>query len=70
MERAGTGFWIISPEDLLLSKLAWGRRSDSALQMRDVRTLLRDHSEMDWSYVNHWVDKIGVRDWLERARSG
>jgi hypothetical protein len=70
--RMGAGaasFWIISPEDLLLSKLAWGMPSDSAVQMRDIRTLLRDHPDMDWDYVNHWADSIGVRDWLDQARS-
>lgn len=62
-------FWIIAPEDLLLSKLAWGMPSDSAVQMRDIRTLLRDHPDMDWDYVNQWADSIGVRDWLDQARS-
>lgn len=67
--RGDKGFWIISPEDLLLSKLAWGMPSDSAVQMRDIRTLLRDHPDLDWDYVNGWADSIGVRSWLDRARA-
>jgi hypothetical protein len=67
-ERAGLTLWIISPEDLLLSKLAWGKRGASARQAADVRTLLRDVAELDWAYVEEWADRIGVRDWLDRAR--
>ena len=63
-------FWIISPEDLLLSKLAWGMPSDSAVQMKDVRALIRDFQELDWNYVNEWAGRTGVSDWLEKARSG
>jgi hypothetical protein len=70
VERGGVGFWIISPEDLILSKLSWGKRSDSAMQMHDVKVLLRDCPGLDWDYVNQWADSIGVRDWLDRARSG
>ncbi|HEX9685789.1 MAG TPA: hypothetical protein VGA25_08060 [Burkholderiales bacterium] len=32
--------WIVSREDLILSKLAWAKDSGSELQLRDVRALL------------------------------
>jgi hypothetical protein len=69
VERAGQGFWISSPEDLLLSKAAWGMPSDSAVQKRDIHVLMRDWPELDWNYVNHWADKLGVRGWIENART-
>ena len=70
VERDGVGFWIITPEDLLLSKLAWGKRGASALQANDVRVLIRDYPELDWSYANKWIDSLGLRDWFEEARQG
>ena len=37
---AGIELWIVSPEDLILSKLDWARDTRSELQLRDVRHLL------------------------------
>lgn len=67
-ERDGKGLWVIRPEDLLLSKLAWSLTSESAMQARDIRTLLRDVTELDWDYINKWIDRIGARDWFERIQ--
>lgn len=68
LQRAKQGIWVISPEDLLVSKLVWGKAGDSALQLRDARTLVRDYQQMDWDHVRHWAEQLGVSDWLERAR--
>lgn len=68
-EKDGVAIWIIRPEDLLLSKLEWGMRGDSAMQAKDVRTLLRDVLDLDWDYLNPRIDRLGLRDWFERARS-
>jgi hypothetical protein len=40
------------------------------VQKNDIRVLMRDYSELDWAYVEQWADKIGVRDWIEGARTG
>ena len=39
---AGVDTWIVSREDLVLSKFVWARDSASELQLRDVRQLLGD----------------------------
>src|SRR5688572_17908739 len=44
--------WIVSREDLILSKLVWAKESNSELQRRDVRTLLDD--SVDQKYLEHW----------------
>jgi hypothetical protein len=31
----GSPMWLVSPEDLILSKLAWAKESRSEIQMRD-----------------------------------
>jgi hypothetical protein len=50
--------WIVSREDLILSKLVWARDASSELQLRDVRQLLVDP-----------VDAVYLRRWAPRARS-
>ena len=59
---------VVAPEDLLLSKLVWGR-SGSEVQLRDVQSLLRSGVEMDADYVAKWAERLGVTAELERARS-
>ena len=57
--------WIVSREDLILSKLVWALDSGSGLQMRDVRSLLDDN--VDWQYLKQWGPKLGVRALLDEA---
>ena len=42
----GIDFWVISKEDLILSKLAWAKNSHSERQFEDVRTLLESGADM------------------------
>lgn len=61
---AGTETWIVSKEDLILSKLVWAKDAESELQRRDVRNLLS--AEGDVSYLRTWAPRLGVSDLLER----
>jgi hypothetical protein len=58
----GVQTWIVSREDLILSKLVWAKDSGSELQLRDVRTLLND--SMDRAYLDLWASRLGVLDAL------
>jgi hypothetical protein len=62
VELNGVKTWIVSREDLILSKLVWAKDSGSELQRRDVRTLLDD--SMDRSYLESWAARLGVADAL------
>ncbi|MEM7595699.1 MAG: hypothetical protein AAF383_30065, partial [Cyanobacteria bacterium P01_A01_bin.83] len=63
-------FWVISPEDLVLQKLAWGRGSQSEKQWRDVLGILKLQSEnLDYEYLNQWADNLGLLDFLSQAFS-
>lgn len=42
--------WIVSREDLILSKLYWARDSKSELQLRDVKNLLTADCDMPYLY--------------------
>ena len=50
--------WIVSREDLILSKLLWARDSESELQLRDVKSLLEDTSDQE--YLKSWAADLGV----------
>jgi len=63
VEIAGIQTWIVSPEDLILSKLAWALESGSELQRRDVRQLLAGTVETD--YIRLWAHRLGVTDLLD-----
>ena len=58
--------WIVSREDLILSKLAWAKESGSELQLRDVRTLLDE--SLDWGYLDRWSRELGVGESLAAVR--
>lgn len=55
--------WIVSREDLILSKLVWAKEANSELQRRDVKNLLDD--TVDREYLDHWAHRIGVAQILE-----
>ncbi len=60
---------IISPEDLVLAKLAWAREGESDLQLRDIRNLLRSVRDLDQPYVSRWANQLGLSALLEKATS-
>lgn len=57
--------WIISKEDLIISKLNWAKTSRSEMQMRDVASILRNGYNED--YVNFWAEKLGLQDILQEC---
>jgi hypothetical protein len=55
--------WIVTREDLILSKLYWARNSKSELQIRDVKNLL--DSDCDMFYLYSRAENLGVKPLLE-----
>jgi len=43
----GVEFWIVSVEDLIISKLEWSKDSRSEMQLRDIRNLLFSGRKLD-----------------------
>jgi hypothetical protein len=61
--------WMVSPEDLVLSKLLWAKDSRSELQLRDVTSVLRIQGDrMDSSYLEEMAERLGVTDVLNEVR--
>lgn len=57
--------WIISKEDLIISKLNWAKTSKSEMQMRDVGNILRNG--YDKEYVNFRVEKLRLSEILKES---
>jgi hypothetical protein len=60
--------FIVSPEDLILSKLDWAKESRSQMQLDDVRNLLRSVQELDAEYLNQWADRLGLTTLYHEVR--
>lgn len=58
--------WIVSKEDLILSKLFWAKDSMSELQLRDVKNLVV--TGCDRAYIEYWTPRLGLANlWKEIA---
>jgi len=55
--------WIVSREDLILSKLVWAEATGSEMQIRDVQQLLSGAVDID--YLRRWAAELGVVRQLE-----
>jgi hypothetical protein len=58
IEVSGRPLWIVSKEDLILSKLAWARESQSERQLSDVKNLLATGA--DNAYLKTWAPKLNL----------
>lgn len=57
--------WIVSLEDLVISKLFWARESRSELQLRDVHNLLG--VPFDREYIERQAKRLQIDDLLEEV---
>ena len=60
--------YIVSKEDLILSKLVWAEDTHSEVQMKDVRNLM--DTGFDETYVQSWVKKLGVDSLFKEVGDG
>lgn len=58
--------WLVTKEDLVLSKLVWAKDSHSELQLGDVRRLLG--TGCDQAYLDRWAGQLEVVELLEECR--
>ena len=64
---AGLDVWVTSPEDTILTKLEWGKDSQSEQQFRDalgVAVVQWDHLDRD--YLRKWAKELQVESSLEQ----
>ncbi len=65
VEVDGIEIWIVSKEDLIISKLLWAQDSHSDFQLRDVRNLLKTGYDAD--YLESWTRKLLLDELLREC---
>lgn len=63
-----TKLYVVSVEDLILSKLVWGKESQSDLQFGDVRQMISTVVKLDWEYMKKWAVVLEIDQLLEKAK--
>lgn len=52
-----------SPEDVILKKMQWFTKDNSDRHIRDILGVLQvQQTQIDASYIETWLDELGVRD--------
>ncbi len=60
LEIDGFRVWVVTPEDLVLSKLVWLKDSGSSQQREDVQTLIETVETLDRDYLHTWATQLDV----------
>jgi len=63
----GVKIYISSAEDLILAKLNWAKDSMSEMQLRDVANIKNFAKDIDYSYIDNWVKKLGLQEIYKKA---
>ena len=56
----GFDIWLVSIEDLILSKLVWIQELQSERQINDIQNLL-ENDTVDHAYIHHWCQKLDLQ---------
>lgn len=67
VELAGVDLWIVSVEDLILSKLEWSRDSRSGQQRADIKLPL--DAPLDHAYLEDWATRLDLDELLVEMRN-
>ncbi len=63
--------YMVTPEDAILTKLEWARKTKSERQLRDVAGILRVSGDrLDRDYLARWARELGVSDLLQKVLLG
>ena len=61
--------WIVSPEDLIVSKFDWWHKGSTKSQY-DVRSVMDGQRDrLDWAYIDMWADTLGLTAELKIAKA-
>jgi predicted nucleotidyltransferase len=65
----GMKIWIVSPEDLIISKLLWSNNGLSDFQLRDIRNLLTSVKNLDQEYIDKWIQKFELDSVYQKVKN-
>ena len=55
---------FVSPEDLIISKLLWYKKSQSTRHLEDIQSVLDIQKKIDRPYLTAWIRKIDLnKEW-------
>lgn len=54
--------FVISVEDLIISKLYWAKDSESDTQLNDIRQLLKRNIDIDKKFIDYWINKLELSE--------
>ena len=60
--------WIVSPEDLIISKLFWAKDSFSEMQLKDVNNLLMTIKNLDKNYIDKWIQHLNLHEVFQKVQ--
>lgn len=55
-----TDIYVVSIEDLIISKLYWAKDSFSSIQIRDIKNLL--NCKVNRIYLKEWIEKLELKE--------
>lgn len=55
-----TDVYVVSGEDLLISKLIWIQELQSGRQMEDIKAIA-GNTELDWNYIWYWIQQMELK---------
>lgn len=63
----GQKVYFISPEDLILSKLQWYKKSNSSRHLEDIESIFKiSGDKLDTAYLKKWAKKLGLLGLLKK----
>ena len=68
IDIVGIKMWLVSPEDLVISKLIWAKDNMSELQVNDIDNLLNAVRDIDRRYIEKWVTLLGLKNVYRRLK--
>lgn len=58
----GISLYVATPEDVILAKLEWAKRSNSDRQVADAAGVLStQRGRLDMAYIERWVESLALR---------
>jgi hypothetical protein len=67
---AGRQTFILSAEDVVVTKLRWSRRGARTKDLDDARNVIAvQRDALDWDYIHRWCEQHGTRQLLDNIRA-
>jgi hypothetical protein len=67
IDAMGQMLWVVSPEDIILSKLEWMKGRESEIQYSDaLGVAVTQWGNLDLEYLRKWAGQLGVENMLVR----